>query len=169
MKMLHAGCGGAPLPEMFSAYKEYRLDIVPNDGLDYVASIVDMVGVPDNEFDALFTSHTLEHVYQYEVVPALKSFLRVLKPSGFAIIVVPKLDGLSPTENVLYVSEAGPITARDMFYGKIDLIKDYPYMAHKTGFVTETFTNALKEAGFAQVHVNGENFDLIAIAVKDKQ
>jgi len=157
------------LPNELSSYQEFKLDIVPGDGIDYVASIVDMAGVPDNEFDVAYMSHALEHVYQHEVVPTLKSFLRVLKPGGFVIVIVPNLDGLSPTDEVLYESAAGPITARDMFYGMAGLIEDHPYMAHKTGFVPKTLESAFKDAGFPTLHLSVLGLDLIAIAAKGNE
>lgn len=42
---------------------------------------------PDNSFDVIFCSHVLEHVMDDK--KAMKEFLRVLKPSGWAVLQVP--------------------------------------------------------------------------------
>ncbi len=42
---------------------------------------------PDNEFDIIYCSHVLEHVPDDR--KAMREFNRVLKPSGFALLLVP--------------------------------------------------------------------------------
>lgn len=45
---------------------------------------------PDNSQDYVYSSHTLEHVSDYQAV--IKDWLRVVKPGGFIICVVPHRD-----------------------------------------------------------------------------
>lgn len=45
------------------------------------------ISYPDNYFDLLFCSHVLEHVIDDR--KAIRQFYRVLKPNGFAMIMVP--------------------------------------------------------------------------------
>lgn len=46
---------------------------------------------PDASVDVIFSSHALEHVSKFEVVPVLREWRRVMKPSGRIIIRVPNL------------------------------------------------------------------------------
>ena len=74
-QLLHVGCGrksalGQPL---FPAahWQETTLDIVPGLRPDIVASMTDMPMVPDDRFDAVFSSHNLEHLFPHELKKAL--------------------------------------------------------------------------------------------------
>jgi len=46
-----------------------------------------LVGVPDNHYDFVYSSHCLEHMRH--VPEALANWIRVLKPGGYLYIVVP--------------------------------------------------------------------------------
>lgn len=150
--VLHVGCGRDPLPEWLHDYQEVRLDIDPACEPHIVASMLALGDI--GEFDALFCSHAVEHLYPHQVPVALGEFRRVLKDGGFAVIFVPDLQDVTANEEVLYVSPCGPITGRDLFYGKADLLEGHPYMAHHTGFVQSTLESAVKAAGFASVKVD---------------
>jgi SAM-dependent methyltransferase len=150
MRVLHAGCGDDPLPKYgFGDCEEVRLDIDPSMKPDIVASIVDMGDI--GRFDAIYCSHALEHLYPHDVLTALTEFRRVLKPDGYALIFVPDLEDVRPTEEVLYVSPGGPITGLDMFYGHAGLVATMPYMAHHCGFTAETLRRVCVAAGFDEV------------------
>ena len=147
--VLHVGCGRDPLPAWLTDYDEVRFDIDPGVEPHIVGSMLDMGDI--GGFDVVFSSHALEHVYPHEVPVALGEFRRVLKPGGIVAIMVPNLDGVKPTEDVLYDSPAGPVCGLDMFYGMSRLIKDAPYMAHHSGFVPDTLAKAMTAAGFTDV------------------
>jgi len=117
-------------------------------------------------FDVVVSQHSLEHLYPHQVGAALAEFRRVLKPEGQAVIVVPDLEDVRPTEDVLYVSDSGlPVCGLDMIYGKASLIADAPHMAHHCGFTAETLGSALKAAGFTKVHMQRlAGFNLLAVA-----
>lgn len=163
--VLHVGCGNDPLPEWLEDFEEKRLDICADFNPDFTASMTDMGEV--GTYGVVFCSHSLEHVHGYEVNHALKEFHRVLRPGGHAIVIVPDLEGVSPTEDVLYESPSGPITGLDMYYGKQDLIETMPFMAHHTAFTSETLESAMKKAGFGMVEVRRlESYNLLAVGVK---
>lgn len=166
MRILHAGCGGERLPDYFQKDAvEVRLDVTPEMKPDIVASITDMGEI--GEFDALYCSHTVEHLYPHEVPKALAEFYRVLKPGGAAIIVVPDLEGLEVSDRVLYVTEAGlEVTAFDLFYGHRRLIENAPYMAHHSGFTQRLMSDSLKEAGFEPDVKRVDGWQLVAAARK---
>lgn len=168
MRILHAGAGGSHVPEAyFPGFKEVTLDIDERCKPDILTSMVDMACVPDECFEAAYTSHTLEHVYPHEVRRCLWNLYRVLKPGGLLMVVVPNLSDVKPTEDVVYVSESGPICGLDMFYGHHEMIEESPYMAHKCGFIPETLKSALESVGFTNVKVEADAcFNLNAMAVK---
>ena len=163
--LLHVGCGGDPLPDYCTGFKETRLDISETNNPDIVANMTDMGEI--GQYDAVFCQHALEHLAPYDVPVALSEFLRVLNPSGSVMIFVPDLEDVRPTEEVILQSPAGPITGLDMFYGYRKALKEYPYMAHRTGFVEGTLNKALKNAGFSKVLTKRMgNYNLMGVGVK---
>ena len=147
--VLHVGSGWGRVvgKHGFDANKwaEVRLDINPDVKPDIVGNMTNMSGVHSGSMDAVFSSHNLEHLYPFEIYPALDEFRRVLKPEGFALIIVPDLqevaklvaDGqmLEPA----YQSSAGPIAPLDILYGhRPSLAAGNLYMAHKMGFVKKS-------------------------------
>ncbi len=46
---------------------------------------------PDNSFDAVYSSHTVEHVHRKEAIALLREARRVLKPGGICRTLVPDL------------------------------------------------------------------------------
>jgi len=111
--ILHVGCGHEPLPPWFQGAVETRLDIDPRCEPDVVASMTDLGDI--GPFDVVFSSHSLEHLAPHDVGVALGEFRRVLKPGGRLVVIVPDLEDVRPTEDVLYVSPAGPIAGIDMY------------------------------------------------------
>lgn len=173
--LLHAGCGPAinKPPSDFQAYKEIRLDADRNVQPDIVASIVAMPMIKDGGFDAIFCSHTLEHLYSFEVALALREFARVLVRGGLLRIHVPDLQSiggklaLDELDHVAYISPCGPIAPIDMIYGHQGAIgAGNLFMAHKTGFTKGVMTRALERAGFGMVHVRRDSFEMEVNAQK---
>lgn len=164
--VLHVGCGGAPLPEWLAGGPETRVDIDPSCSPDVVASMTDLGEI--GPFDLVYCSHALEHLTKHEAVKALSEFYRVLAPGGRAIVTVPDLEGVMPTDEVLFVASAGPITGIDMIYGASWLIDERPYMKHQTGFTKATMEAALKLAGFEGGAVTrAGSYNLIAVGAKN--
>lgn len=149
LPLLHVGCGREPLPTWLKGSEEVRLDIEPLSSPDIVASMTDMGDI--GPFGAVYSSHCLEHLAPHEVGIALGEMRRVLAPGGAVIIVVPDLEDVHPTDDVLYQSPAGPICGLDMYYGLRSALPHLPHMAHRTGFVSATLANALRAAGFCDV------------------
>lgn len=163
--ILHVGCGSEPLPAWLDASSEVRLDIEPAVNPDIVASMTDLGEI--GPFDAVYSSHSLEHLMPYDVPVALGEFRRVLAEGGVAIIFVPDLQDVKPTADIVYQSPAGPICGLDMIYGLHSALAERPYMAHRCGFVAETLTSAIEAAGFSKVEViRQDGFQLMAVATK---
>ena len=166
-QLLHVGCGQSILrgKAEFNAeeYNETRLDIDSNVFPDICCSMLDMSQViPPDSYDLLYSSHNLEHLYPHEVVAALNQFIYVLKPEGKVIITCPDLmqvaqkivsDGLLATA---YEVDSGPVAPIDMLYGYTNWLADSPYMAHKTGFTSESLKGYLELVGFRDITVVGD-------------
>jgi SAM-dependent methyltransferase len=147
--ILHAGCGADALPEWLTHFSEVRLDIDPRCEPDICASMTDLGDI--GPFDAVYCSHALEHLAPHDVAVALGEFRRVLNPGGAVVAIVPDLEDVRPTEDVLYESAAGPVAGLDIYYGMRRYLAEFPHMAHRTGFVAATLAKALTDAGFARV------------------
>src|SRR5205085_7292034 len=121
-----------------------------------------------------------EHYYKHDGVKVLQGFLHVLKPDGFAEIVVPDInsvmkravDSQLDLEDVLYASPSGPMTVSDVVYGWALQIErsGVDFYAHKTGFTTRSLQALLLRSGFAKVYmfVWEEAFEIKAIAFKSE-
>lgn len=176
-RVLNAGSGvsgSGRLPPSFSPdkWQEIRLDIDPGTQPDIVASFADMRGtVGDGSFDALYSSHSIEHLYAHEVIPAFREFRRVLKPDGFALVTCPDLASIARhllqhgAESIAYESPAGPIRPIDMLYGHSQSIAEgRRAMAHRTGFTAPRLARIALVSGFTEVRaIEGGLFDLWVI------
>lgn len=177
-RVLNAGSGSYAARKLHpvfvrNVWQEVRIDIDPQAEPDVVSSITDMrSSCRPQSFDAIWSSHTLEHLYTPEVPLALVEFNRVLKPDGFALITSPDLEAVAALvlerglHHVVYTSPAGPITALDMLFGHTELIAEgHLYMAHKTGFTSASLGQRLVEAGFPVAIVKREGVDLWALGL----
>lgn len=179
--ILNVGAGhrqsGAKLPPAFQSpnWKEVRLDIDPANEPDIIGSMLDMAAVADASVDAIYSSHTIEHLYPNEIPTAMKEFLRVLKPDGFAVITCPDLQAAAQMIvedkllEVAYSSPAGSVTPFDIVYSHRQFTgRDKPYMAHHCGFTLKVLIGTLKANGFFSVVGKRRltAFDLWVVATK---
>lgn len=162
-RVLHVGCGMAPLPPIWDNVEEVRMDIDPDCNPDIVASLTDMGDI--GEFDAIYGSHVLEHFYPHDVNKVLSECHRVLKSGGQCVMIVPNMEDIRPTRDTVYMLDSGPITGLDMFYGKESLLEGNPYMAHKTAFVPETLKSAFSCFRLAETK-SLAGYNLMGVGVK---
>jgi predicted SAM-dependent methyltransferase len=183
--VLNAGCGAntpSSLHAVFrnSLWEETRLDLDRAVAPDIIGSLTDLSAISDASFDAIWCSHSLEHLHGHDVPNALSEFRRVLQPDGFALITTPDLEAIAELvvsgrlEDVAYTSPAGPITALDMIFGHAASIQQGShYMAHNTGFTADRMGHLLIDCGFTEALViRGKFFDLWGLALMpmaDKQ
>ena len=183
-KFLHVGCGPVPkehtpFARASDAWTEIRMDIDPAARPDILGHMTDMSAIADQTYDAVYSSHSIEHLYPHEVPVALSEFRRVLKPTGFSLITCPDLQSVCALvaqgnlEDAAYVSMVGPIAAIDMIYGyRKAMAAGNLFMAHRTGFTAGTLRDALQRAGFAAIANKrrpAPAFDLWALAFRDAQ
>lgn len=178
-RVLNAGSGEAASVRLHPVFREpgwqeTRLDIDAQVKPDIVGSFAELKGLVNaGEFDAIWSSHSLEHLHTHEVIPALQQFQWALKPDGFALITCPDLASVASfalkngVETVAYVSGLGPIRPLDMIFGHArSIATGRPYMAHNTGFTAERLGRVALEAGFSEVRVmEGKDFDLWAMCL----
>jgi SAM-dependent methyltransferase len=163
-KLLHAGCGRAALPAWFGdKVQEVRVDIDPATSPDITANITDLGDI--GQFDVVYSSHCVEHLYPQEVRVALAEFHRVTAPDGYTMVIVPDLEDVKATDEVLFHCPGGPLCGLDLIYGcHIDILQS-PYMAHHSGFVSTTLEAALRDVGFTRVDMKRlPDYNLMAIA-----
>ena len=177
-RVLNAGSGSYAARKLHPVFareiwQEIRIDIDPQAEPDMVSSITDMrSSVAPQSFDAIWSSHTLEHLYAHEVPSALAEFRRVLKPDGFALITSPDLESVASLildgglDKIAYTSPAGPITPLDMLFGhSASITRGQLYMAHKTGFTCASLGRRFVDAGFPIVLVKRDGLDLWALGL----
>ena len=167
-KCLHIGAGiDGRLPSEFWYYDDIRLDINPETNPTVVGSMIDLSMFPDNEFDAVYGYHVLEHIYDWEVKPTIAGFHRVLKPNGIIFMGVPNLwfnstiFSSGDLENVLFTTPKGSVTILDLLYGYNSEVRETLYMAHHTAFSELRLKNLLKD-GFhdIQTWISEDRFTL---------
>lgn len=180
-KFLHVGCGPATKLNLkgfdTDDWTEIRFDIDEAVNPDIVGTLTDMSAVKTGSIDAVFSSHSIEHIYPHEVIGALKEFNRVLTKNGYAVITCPDLQSVCEAVandkllEPLYQSPAGPISPIDILYGHRGYIASgKTYYAHRSGFTYRVLDEALAQAGFlgrAGLR-RPQNFDLWIVAFKNQ-
>jgi predicted SAM-dependent methyltransferase len=177
--VLHVGCGSNGSSKLHSFFlsdewQELQIDINPEVKPDLVTSITDLSMIEAASIDAIWSSHSLEHIYSHEVPLALAEFYRVIKEDGFVIILVPDLQRVAEIviedklDETAYISKSGwPITPLDIIYGyRRALAQGNLFYTHHTGFTAKTLNNALIQAGFIEVQMQRKDFELWAFAQK---
>lgn len=159
--VLIAGCGEEGKQWADQGWSVVRLDIDPRTGPDVVGDMRDLGDI--GPFDAVACNNALEHLYPHEVDKALREFYRVLKPGGRAVIQVPDLEDVRPTEDLL--PEIG-MCGLHLYYGDPARIEDFPYMAHHCGFVESTLRGVMEMAGFKVQTKRLVCYQLIGIGTK---
>jgi len=170
------GCGprGSARPQIFSDWRELRIDVESAVQPDIVASVTDLSQIPSNTMDGVWSSHCIEHLYQHEVPVALAEIHRILAPDGVVCILVPDLQTIAAfiaadkMHEPVYEAPAGPITPHDIVFGfGREIAKGFTYMAHRCGFTPSAMVAALTAASFAEfVVIRRSNYELAALAHK---
>lgn len=180
---LHVGCGHSRKQHAAPGFRgedwrEIRLDMDAAVAPDIVASMTDMVMVPDATVDAIYSSHNIEHLYAHEVPIAFAEFYRVLKPDGFLVLTCPDLRSIcslvldDKLDVPAYLTPGGePITPLDVLYGhRSAMAAGNLFMAHRYGFTQRTLMDSARDVGFKIGHSlqRPTAFDLWLLAFKSE-
>ena len=157
---LNVGCG----PENKSnikgfnknSWKEIRFDIDKKVNPDIVGTLTDMKLVETGSVDAVYSSHSIDHIYPHEVRIALKEFYRVLKDDGIVVIKCPDLQSVCEAvakdkllEPLYETSGGDKISPIDILFGwRIPIAQGNEYVAHKCGFTYSVLNSSFFEVGF---------------------
>jgi predicted O-linked N-acetylglucosamine transferase (SPINDLY family) len=178
---LHVGCDLTQKDSTTAEFagrhwQELRLNIDRNVNPDIFGTMTDMAAVQTESVDAVFSSHSIEHLYPHELPVAIGEFLRVLRPDGFIVITCPDLQSVAKliVEDRLieaaYISPAGPVAPIDILYGhRASLAAGNLFLAHRCGFTRRVLGDILLTAGFKSVESLSRGapfFDLWAVATK---
>ena len=70
-KLLHVGCNKNTKENTIkyfdNSWSEVRLDINKHVNPDIIGSMTDLSNVEKNSYDAVFSSHSIEHLFAHEV------------------------------------------------------------------------------------------------------
>lgn len=178
MRVLNVGgCNkNIAIPSHFDGWEHQMLDIDPESGADIICDAREMKDrLAEKGYDAIYCSHNLEHYYRHDIPKVLDGMLYALDDDGFAQIRVPDMLAVANfiasgklIDEVMYESDAGPITALDMIYGLGWQIEKSgcDFMCHKVGFTPELLSTTLFEYGFKHVFMATGGLEINAFAFK---
>ncbi len=177
-KVLHMGISSAAPGQAETTFKPGEWDIVrldpdPRIKADIQTSMINLEGVESEAYDAVWMPHVLQRMFAPDGFAMLQKLHGVVRDEGFIVVTVPdvQLAAAYAANNrlleVLYNSPAGDITPHDMIYGfSRHIASGLRQMAHRRGFTAESLGVLLRDAGFSNVTVRPETYDLTAIAYK---
>jgi hypothetical protein len=118
-----------------------------------IADAVTLEGVEDESYEAVYSSHLLEHIEVDKAVEAVRNWMRVLKPDGRLIISVPDVSTIGQyvtdgkLDVVLYTAAGGlDITPRLILNGG----QRYPGDTHVNSFDMRTLRDTCYKAGISE-------------------
>jgi len=176
---LHIGCGQKRKSQTTAGFSstewsEVRFDIDPEVKPDLIGTMTDLSAIADHSYDALYSSHNIEHLYPHEVGVALEGFVRILKPDGFLVVTCPDLKSVCQAvaedklTEPLYRAPSGDVSALDVLYGfRKSMAAGNLFMAHRCGFTQKALIGTLRHHGFETVISTSRHhphYDLWAIA-----
>jgi SAM-dependent methyltransferase len=126
-------------------YQHYKTADLMRKDVDIQLDICDMKEIKDNSFDFVLCSHVLEHVSDCD--KAMREILRILKPDGQAIIMVPLFWDVKST-------------LEDPSHNTDELrLKHYAQEDHVRLFARQDFLDRLNKAGFKINQLLPSSFD----------
>lgn len=134
---LDIGCGNSPR-EGFQGVDKFihAYGIMQNDMWD--------LPFGDNSIDRIYCSHALEHIEKAKIVPTLKEWRRVIKPTGEIEILVPDLEWCCHQ----WLVHKSNDWWMDILFGN----QEHPGEFHKTGFTYDIMKRYIFMAGLVLLH-----------------
>ena len=176
-RVLNVGSGGnTNIPVDFKDWEQVTLDINPEVEPDIVLDARDMHTLDPAQYDAVFSSHALEHFYKHEVESIVRGMMHVLKPDGTVYAIVPNVPRLLDLmrerqydlDDVFYrVDGRMPVSFHDVLYGLGSaMAKGNPYYAHKCAFTKISLGELFEYCGLKDVEVGGDDYNLVVRGIK---
>lgn len=154
-KIVDLGSG----PEKDSYHTEegavLRVDIREDVNPDYRCDLR-VLPFANEEFDIVFSSHTLEHFERKEIGKVLDEWIRILKKEGELRLVLPNLKWAA--QHIL--NEEIDNDVMNVLYGQ----QSYEYNFHKCGFIPQTVEQLLAERGFLKFIWDFNNYHMFVRA-----
>lgn len=175
--------GGAsktiPIPRHYDGWQHHILDIDPRGKPDVVMDARELRRLPAATYDAVYCSHNLEHYHRADGAKVVEGIRHVLKDDGFAEVRVPDLISVikhvaqhgMDLDDALYISPAGPIMVRDVFFGYSMEVerKGNEFFAHKTGFSPKSLAKFFMGRGFhSYVIASHSRFEITGLFFKQQ-
>ena len=113
----------------------------------------------DNQFDIVFSSHTLEHFSREEFPKVIAEWLRVMKMDGELRLIVPDLAWAA--KRLLESDGELDTDTLNVFYGS----QEYEQNFHKNGFTLKRLTAELDKLGLEIVETHHDHLSLIIRAL----
>ena len=176
MRVLNIGAGPktTPIPPHYDGWEVVRLDTEAENEPDLLMDAIELDTLEPGQFDAVYASHLLEHIYPADLERFMAGVWHVLTDDGLAEFRVP--DGLAACKRAAqagnldafcYQSPAGAITAWDILYGYLPFQKRFGRpMAHHSAYDAGGLGLVLRAYGFPLVYVSVGHFELRAVACK---
>ena len=183
LKFLHVGCGPKKQNQTTPVFNsedwtEVRFDIDETHNPDILGSMTDMSMIDDNSFNAIYSSHNIEHLFLHEAEIAVKEFYRILKPSGYVFLLCPDIVQASKAlyengpNSKFYSTSAGiEISPIDVIYGwGLSIKNGNEYMAHKYGYSQKSLVSLFKDCNFLNIATMSRksHFDIVLLANKER-
>ncbi len=188
-KFLHVGCGlkrKDTTTPVFNTdeWEEFTIDIDPSCKTDFIGSMTNLSMIEDETFDAIYSSHNIEHLYIHEALVAVKEFNRVLKKTGYVMIICPDL--ITTCEEIIKKGPYAPLyytkdfktgeLKKDSYVSGIDILYGWRpalqngnyFMAHKSGYDEKALISLFTKNNFKNVWSTTRKkfFDIQLIAFK---
>ena len=138
---------------------------------DIIASITDLSDLEANVYDAVWSSHNIEHLFHHEAQRMTAQIRKVLKKNGWLIVTCPDIKAAMEhtlkhgMDSPVYQSGMGPITPRDILFGhQASINAGNEYMTHKNGFDLQGLAGVFRQSGFERFYGEHRGTNLWFIA-----
>lgn len=154
------GCGPVDRSDQFSDFDLVRVDIREEVNPDYRCDVRNLP-FANREFDLVFSSHVLEHFGRTEWEGVLNEWIRLLKPDGELILVLPNLQwAVDYMKGECEQKTATENDALNVFYGA----QSNPFDYHYNGFWPERLKKHLEGLGFSKISMDFQGYNMITNA-----
>lgn len=139
---LHLGCGDKILPRPW-----VNADAKSGTSVDLVIDLHDPWQLQADEYEWIYTSHVIEHLYPDRLPRALTLLHRALRPGGLLTLATISLEGIYQNA---FLKGYPPEAVNAYLYGDAKTT-DSPLAAHRQCFTEPYLTDLMRKAGFATV------------------